>query len=99
MRRQIAVVRPKLGQPARQQLKVAGLLGGHIDPVVEKPARQSQADEPGDKIQQLTIDRVMYAPVMDFSALMGIGPRVTKHTIGDVWMSPFPSYEDLEIKG
>jgi ABC-type transport system substrate-binding protein len=52
-----------------------------------------------DKIQQLTIDRVMYAPVMDFSALMGIGPRITKHTIGDVWMSPFPSYEDLEIKG
>jgi peptide/nickel transport system substrate-binding protein len=52
-----------------------------------------------DKIQQLTIDRVMYAPVMDFSALMGIGPRVSKHTIGDVWMSPFPSYEDLEIKG
>jgi len=51
------------------------------------------------KIQQLTIDRVMYAPVMDFSALMGIGPRVTKHTITDVWMSPFPSYEDLEIKG
>ena len=51
-----------------------------------------------DKIQQLTIDRVMYAPVMDFSALMGIGPRVTKHTITDVWMSPFPSYEDLEIK-
>ena len=51
------------------------------------------------KIQQLTIDRVMYAPVMDFSALMGIGPRVTKHTITDVWMSPFPSYEDMEIKG
>jgi len=50
------------------------------------------------KIQQLTIDRVMYAPVLDFSALMGIGPRVTKHTITDVWMSPFPSYEDLEIK-
>ncbi len=52
-----------------------------------------------DKIQQLTIDRVMYAPVMDLRALMGIGPRVTKHTITDVWMSPFPSYEDMEIKG
>jgi peptide/nickel transport system substrate-binding protein len=50
------------------------------------------------KIQQLTIDRVMYAPVINFSALMGIGPRVTKHTITDVWMSPFPSYEDIEIK-
>jgi len=50
------------------------------------------------KIQQLTIDRVMYAPVMDLRALMGIGPRITKHTITDVWMSPFPSYEDMEIK-
>jgi len=51
-----------------------------------------------DKIQQLTIDRVMYAPIMDLRALMGVGPRITKHTITDVWMSPFPSYEDMEIK-
>jgi hypothetical protein len=29
---------------------------------------------------------------------MAVGPRVTKHTITDVWMSPFPSYEDMEIK-
>ncbi len=50
------------------------------------------------KIQQLTIDRAMYAPIMDLRALMGIGPRITKHTITDVWMSPFPSYEDMEIK-
>jgi ABC-type transport system substrate-binding protein len=51
------------------------------------------------QIQQLTIDRVMYAPVMDLRALMAVGPRITKHTITDVWMSPFPSYEDMEIKG
>jgi peptide/nickel transport system substrate-binding protein len=50
-----------------------------------------------DKIQQLTIDRAMYAPIMDLRALMGVGPRVTRHTITDVWMSPFPSYEDMEI--
>jgi peptide/nickel transport system substrate-binding protein len=50
------------------------------------------------QIQQLTIDRVMYAPVMDLRALMGIGPRVAKHTITDVWMTPFPSYEDVELK-
>jgi peptide/nickel transport system substrate-binding protein len=50
------------------------------------------------KIQQLTIDRVMFAPVMDLRTLNGIGPRVTKHTIADVWMSPFPSYEDMEVK-
>ena len=50
------------------------------------------------KIQQLTIDRAMFAPVMDLRALMGVGPRVTKDTITEVWMSPFPSYEDMEIK-
>jgi peptide/nickel transport system substrate-binding protein len=41
---------------------------------------------------------VMYAPVMDLRALNGIGPHVTKDTITDVWMSPFPSYEDMEVK-
>jgi peptide/nickel transport system substrate-binding protein len=50
------------------------------------------------KIQQLTIDRAMFAPVMDLRALIGIGPRIAKHTITDVWMSPWPSYEDVELK-
>ena len=50
------------------------------------------------KIQQLTIDRVMFAPVMDLRVLMGVGPRVAKHTITDIWMSPFPSYEDMTLK-
>jgi len=36
---------------------------------------------------------------MDLRTLNGIGPRVIKDTIADVWMSPFPSYEDMEIKG
>ena len=50
------------------------------------------------KIQQLTIERAMYAPVMDLRTLNGIGPRIATHTITDVWMSPFPSYEDMELK-
>jgi hypothetical protein len=50
------------------------------------------------KVHQLSIDRVMYAPVFDLHALMGVGPRIAKHTITDVWMSPFPSYEDIELK-
>jgi peptide/nickel transport system substrate-binding protein len=50
------------------------------------------------RIQQLTIDRVMFAPVMDLRALMGVGPRVAEHTITSVAMSPFPSYEDLKLK-
>jgi hypothetical protein len=66
-------------------------------------SRRSSATPPSArllfKIQQLSIDRVMYAPVLDYRALMRVGPRITKHTIGDVWMSPFPSYEDVEIKG
>jgi peptide/nickel transport system substrate-binding protein len=50
------------------------------------------------KIQQLTIDRVMFAPVMDLRVLMGVGPRVVEHTITWVHNSPFPSYEDMKIK-
>jgi len=89
---------------AFMQSKGAYAYGGYpdIDELFRQQATErdhSKREALLDKIQQLTIDRVMYAPVMDFSALMGIGPRVAKHTIGDVWMSPFPSYEDLEIKG
>ena len=50
------------------------------------------------KIQELTIERAMFAPVMDLRVLMGIGPRVAKHTVTDIWMSPFPAYEDMELK-
>src|SRR2546426_1008626 len=50
------------------------------------------------KIQQLTIDRVMFAPIMDFRALMGVGPRVAEHTITWIHNSPFPSYEDVRLK-
>ncbi len=51
-----------------------------------------------DKIQQLTIDRMMFAPVYDFRALNGIGPRVAKDTIGEVYLDPWPEYEDIELK-
>jgi peptide/nickel transport system substrate-binding protein len=50
------------------------------------------------RIQQLTIDRVMFAPIMDFRALMGVGPRVAEHTITWIHNSPFPSYEDVRLK-
>jgi peptide/nickel transport system substrate-binding protein len=50
------------------------------------------------RIQQLTIDRVMFAPVMDLRVLMGVGPRVVEHTITSIAMSPFPSYEDMKVK-
>jgi peptide/nickel transport system substrate-binding protein len=84
--------------------KGAYAFGGYpdIDEMFLQQAKERDAkkrEEILSKIQQLTVDRAMFAPVMDLRALMGIGPRVTKHTITDVWMSPFPSYEDMEIKG
>src|SRR6266446_6878885 len=51
------------------------------------------------RIQQLTIDRAMFAPIMDLRALMGVGPRMADHTINLVPMTVWPSYEDMKIKG
>ena len=84
--------------------KGAYAYGGYpdIDDLFQQQARERDAEASARRccyqIQQLTIDRVMFAPVMDLRALMGIGPRIAKHTITDVWMSPFPSYEDMELK-
>jgi peptide/nickel transport system substrate-binding protein len=77
--------------------------GGYpdIDDLFEQQARERDAKKREallHKIQQLTIDRVMFAPIMDLRALMGVGPRVAEHTITWVQMSPFPSYEDMKLK-
>ena len=85
------------------QSKGAYAYGGYpdIDNLFEQQARERDPEQREallHRIQQLTIDRVMYAPVMDLRVLMGVGPRIAKHTITDVWMSPFPSYEDIELK-
>jgi peptide/nickel transport system substrate-binding protein len=50
------------------------------------------------KIQQLTIDRVMFAPIMDLRVLMGVGSRIDKHTITDIYQSPWPAVEDVTLK-
>ena len=85
------------------QSKGAHAYGGYpdIDALFEQQGSERDAKKREamlHKIQQLTIDRAMYAPVMDLRTLNGIGPRVAKHTITDVWLSPFPSYEDVELK-
>jgi len=50
------------------------------------------------RIQQLTVERVMFAPLLDFRALHGIGPRVAEHAINAIPLYPFPAYEDLQLK-
>jgi peptide/nickel transport system substrate-binding protein len=50
------------------------------------------------RIQQLTIDRAMFAPLMDLRGLIAVGPRVAEHTVNSIPMYPFPSYEDVRLK-
>ena len=85
------------------QSKGAYAYGGYpdLDDLFLQQARERDAKKREAilfKVQQLSIDRVMFAPVMDLRALMGVGPRVARHTVTDVWMSPFPSYEDMTLK-
>jgi len=85
------------------QSKGSYAYGGYpdIDDLFQQQARERDPKKREallHKIQQLTIERAMFAPVMDLRALMGVGHRVAKHTITDVWMSPFPSYEDMRLK-
>ena len=51
------------------------------------------------RIQQLTIDRVMFAPLIDFRALVGLGPRVAEHALDTVPLHAFPAWEDVRLKG
>ena len=50
------------------------------------------------RIQQLTMERVMYAPLMDFRALSGVGPRVAEHAINNLPVHPFPPLEEVRLK-
>lgn len=78
--------------------------GGYpdIDELFEQQARErdpAKREALLHRIQQLTIERAMFAPVYDLRALMGVGFRVAEHTINDIPMHPFPSLEDMRLKG
>ena len=76
--------------------------GGHpdIDELFHQQGRErdrAKREALLHKIQQLTVDRAMYAPIMDLRALMGVGPRVAEHTINAIPMVFYPSYEDIKL--
>jgi peptide/nickel transport system substrate-binding protein len=83
--------------------KGAYAYGGYPD-LDEMFVHQSRERDPARReailkaIQQLTIDRVMYAPIMDLRGLIGIGPRVGEHTMNTIPMYSFPAYEDIRLK-
>jgi hypothetical protein len=51
------------------------------------------------RIQQLTIERVMFAPIIDFRALVGMGPRIAEHALDTIPLHAFPAWEDVRLKG
>ena len=51
------------------------------------------------RIQQMSIDRVMFAPIMDYRTLRGVGPRVAEHMLDSMHLIPFPAYEEVRLKG
>ncbi len=78
--------------------------GGYpdIDELFQQQARErdpAKREAVLHRIQQLTIDRAMFAPIWNTRVLIGIGPRVADHTINLVPLSIFPSYEDMRLKG
>jgi peptide/nickel transport system substrate-binding protein len=50
------------------------------------------------QIQQLTIDRAMYIPVMDYRTLRGVGPRMAEHALDTMHLVPFPALEEMRLK-
>ena len=51
------------------------------------------------QIQQLSIDRVMFAPIMDYRTLRGVGPRLAEHALDSMPLVPFPALEEMRLKG
>jgi peptide/nickel transport system substrate-binding protein len=83
--------------------KGAYAYGGYPD-IDEMFVQQSRERDPAKrevilhKIQQLTIERVMYAPIMDLRGLIGVGPRIADHAYHTIPVHAFPSYEDIRLK-
>jgi len=77
--------------------------GGYPD-LDELFLQQARERDPGrreallHRIQQATVDRVMFAPIMDLRGLIGVGPRVAEHTINAIPVFAFPAYEDVRLK-
>ena len=77
--------------------------GGYpdIDDLFQQQARERNAAKREallHRIQQLTLDRVMFAPIWSTRGLIGVGPRIADHTINLVPLSIWPSYEDMTLK-
>jgi peptide/nickel transport system substrate-binding protein len=77
--------------------------GGYpdIDELFHQQARErdrAKREATLHQIQQLTVERAMFAPIMDLRALLGVGPRLAEHTINSIPLHPGPAVEDMRLK-
>ncbi len=40
----------------------------------------------------------MFAPIMDYRTLRGVGPRIAEHMLDTMHLIPFPAYEEVRLK-
>jgi peptide/nickel transport system substrate-binding protein len=77
--------------------------GGYpdIDELFQQQARErdrTKREALLHQIQRLTIERAMFAPIMDLRGLQGVGPRLAEHTINSIPLHPGPAVEDMQLK-
>jgi peptide/nickel transport system substrate-binding protein len=77
--------------------------GGYpdIDALYEQQARERDHDKREallQRIQQLTVERAMFAPIINLRLLIGVGSRVAEHAINVIPLYPFPMPEDMQLK-
>jgi peptide/nickel transport system substrate-binding protein len=83
--------------------KGAYAYGGYpdLDVLYQQQARERDHDTRAallQRIQQLTVERVMFAPMLNLRLLIGVGPRVAEPALNTIPMYPFPVPEDLRLK-
>ena len=83
--------------------KGAYAYGGYpdIDALYQQQARErdhGKREAVLHRIQQLTAERVMFAPIINLRALMGVGSRVAEHAMNTIPLYPFPVPEDMRLK-
>jgi ABC-type transport system substrate-binding protein len=93
------------GQPAAGEVVTKGnyAYGGYpdLDDMFQQQARErnvAKREALLHQIQQLTIDRAMYVPVMDYRTLRGVGPRMADHALDALHLVPFPALEEMRLK-
>jgi peptide/nickel transport system substrate-binding protein len=83
--------------------KGAYAYGGYpdIDALYEQQARERDQGTRAallQHIQQLTAERVMFAPIINLRLLIGVGSRVAEHALNTIPLYPFPAPEDMRLK-